>query len=237
MVGWRWRACLAAVSVVAALGSGGCEGSDGAPANPASGSDVTVPAADVDVAGPVADPLVCTLTDWGYGPVWDGTVESPIEGPEPEALLGITAAHNAVRRHVGVPELAWSADLAADAQAWADHLAADLHCGLQHDLTSGQGENLAAGAGTGVFRLDARHVVGGWACEREDWDDEALTCQGTPGFGEFPRSCGHYTQVAWRSTAEVGCGIATCPGVPFTSQVLACRYSPPGNFRGSGPTR
>lgn len=222
---------LAALLLLGALAGGGCEGDDAPGADVASGRDVADGPADT--AQPAPDPLTCELADWGYGEVWDGTVDTPAEGPEPEGLEGILEAHNAVRRFVGVPELSWSAGLAADAQAWADNLADTRNCGLMHDVGAGQGENLAAGGGTN-FDLTAQGVVGGWSCEREDWDNEALTCLGEPGFGEFPRSCGHYTQVVWRDTTEVGCGLAICRGF-YITRVFVCRYLPQGNFVGRAP--
>jgi len=39
---------------------------------------------------------------------------------------------------------------------------------------------------------------------------------------------GHYTQMIWRNTTEVGCAVAERDD----RQILVCRYSPPGNVRG-----
>jgi len=226
---------VAVWTALAAVVSGGCESEgDGGPGGDP-GSDVVV-SADVgaDVSAPPVDPVACELVDYGYGEIWDGSIQVPAEGPEPEGVKGAVAAHNAVRRFVGVPDLAWSAELAADAQVWADHLATQ-GCALMHDLAAGQGENLAAGGGTGGFTFDLLHAIGGWTCEREDWDNEALSCNGVAGFGQAPRSCGHYTQVVWRSTEEVGCAVATCPGGLYDLNVYVCRYLPRGNWVGQAP--
>lgn len=40
---------------------------------------------------------------------------------------------------------------------------------------------------------------------------------------------GHYTQIIWRDTKEVGCGYADRQG---TFDVLVCQYNPPGNYPG-----
>ena len=42
---------------------------------------------------------------------------------------------------------------------------------------------------------------------------------------------GHYTQMVWKGTTEVGC--ATASGTELT--YLVCRYSPPGNIVGQKP--
>lgn len=47
--------------------------------------------------------------------------------------------------------------------------------------------------------------------------------------------CGHYTQVVWRKTSELGCGYATCKRDGFLVEFWACNYSPPGNVRGQEP--
>ena len=39
---------------------------------------------------------------------------------------------------------------------------------------------------------------------------------------------GHYTQIIWRNTTRIGCGLAS----NAQRDVLVCRYSPPGNFIG-----
>jgi hypothetical protein len=39
---------------------------------------------------------------------------------------------------------------------------------------------------------------------------------------------GHYTQIVWAATTQVGCATQTCPdSSPFT----VCDYSPPGKLR------
>ena len=44
--------------------------------------------------------------------------------------------------------------------------------------------------------------------------------------------CGHYTQVIWRNTQRVGCGVAVCPN---GAEIWTCNYDPPGNYLGQNP--
>jgi hypothetical protein len=47
--------------------------------------------------------------------------------------------------------------------------------------------------------------------------------------------CGHYTQVVWRASTQIGCGVTSC-GSGFNMQTeVICNYSPAGNFIGEKP--
>jgi len=131
-------------------------------------------------------------------------------------MAGVTEAHNAVRRTVGVPALSWSPKLASVAQRWADQLGA-RGCELEHSR-SPYGENL--------FYMsqpaDAQTVVDSWASERSDYRHKTNRCSGV---------CGHYTQVVWRETNALGCGVARCG----QGEVWVCNYDPPGNMNGRRP--
>lgn len=130
---------------------------------------------------------------------------------EAAALL---AEHNAARARHCAPPLTWSPRLAAVAQGWADHLRAD-HCAFEHSAGP-YGENLAAGTDGA---LDAAAVVAMWVDERSAFDFRR---------GGFSMDTGHFTQVVWRDTRELGCGTARCAGLVL----WVCNYDPPGNVDG-----
>jgi len=123
-------------------------------------------------------------------------------------------AHNAVRAlHCAAP-LTWSAKLAQVAQAWANALR-DKGCAFGH--SGGQfGENLAAGT-TGMMGPEA--VVQMWYEEVKDYKFPD---------GGFSMQTGHFTQVVWRGTKQVGCGKSQCKGM----DIWVCNYDPAGNWDG-----
>lgn len=148
---------------------------------------------------------------------------------EPEIMQGMTAAHNAVRDTVEppnnepLPPLSWSCELAAVAQAYAEHLANDLDCALVHS-GGDYGENIYWSYG---FQPSAQDVVDGWASEEPcySYDKFPDQCSDVPDVCD---QCGHYTQMVWRNTELVGCGRALCG--PQQEQIWVCNYDPPGNW-------
>jgi uncharacterized protein YkwD len=135
-----------------------------------------------------------------------------------ERLLG---AHNLERERVGVPRLAWSARLAGDAQEWADTLARSGRFEHSPNLAE-EGENLWMGS---AEHYTAEQMVGGFIEEVRHFEP-----------GPFPNvsrtgrwsDVGHYTQLIWRDTREVGCAVARGQ----RDDVLVCRYWPAGNVIG-----
>ncbi|MEO8700778.1 MAG: CAP domain-containing protein [Kofleriaceae bacterium] len=152
---------------------------------------------------------------------------------EPAALAGITLAHNEARAAVqtspALPALTWSPELAATAAAWvAQCIDTDQPIGLV-DHNAGRstghpyyvGENIFASGG----QANPLQAVQLWVQEKSNYDYAANSCAGV---------CGHYTQVVWRETREVGCAIGTCAGLQFPSTIV-CDYGPGGNVGGQRP--
>lgn len=125
--------------------------------------------------------------------------------------------HNAVRAKLNLPPLKWSEQLAARAQDWADTLLARGE--FVHRPKSPYGENLFAVEGA---RASPKDVVDAWASESRDYDYRTNKCR---------KVCGHYTQLVWASTKEVGCGVAR----GARREVWVCNYDPPGNYVGKRP--
>lgn len=151
-----------------------------------------------------------------------GGAQSPHGGFEQRLL----AVHNRERAVLNLPPLRWNAQLAGDAMRWSGRLAAAPR--LEHEgdgARSGQGENVWMGT---AGRFVPETMVGHWV------EEKAHFTRGT-----FPRvsrtgawaDVGHYTQIVWRDTSEVGCAVARGRQM----DVLVCRYARPGNVMGQAP--
>jgi pathogenesis-related protein 1 len=134
-----------------------------------------------------------------------------VSAAEREAILGL---HNAYRAQHCVAAVTWSAELAASAQQWADK------CWIAHDSRRGHiGENLAWGGDR-----SASSAVDAWYREVDDYT------YGKPGFAS---STAHFTQMVWKGTKQIGCGVAKC--YLGTVRLWVCRYAPTGNWAGQYP--
>jgi pathogenesis-related protein 1 len=150
---------------------------------------------------------------------WLAVAASAFAADAPPLPRDFLAAHNAARAKVGAPPLAWSDRLAAVAQEWADHLISTG--GFEHRSKSKYGENLYEMRGA---EAKPAEVVARWMEEAASFDYKSNKCRSG-------KMCGHYTQVVWRSTKELGCAV----GRRGAREVWVCEYDPPGNYVGQRP--
>jgi Cysteine-rich secretory protein family/Tectonin domain len=148
----------------------------------------------------------------------------------PQDQPSIVAAQNAYRSDpaINAPNLQWDSTLATGAQTWADNLATNVHQ-LQHSdpsMRQGLGENIAS-ATTGS-KTPAQMADMWGALEKPYFKPGIFPNVST----DSSKVVGHYTQVIWKTTTNVGCGIATDSTTGNT--YLVCRYSPQGNVSGVG---
>jgi hypothetical protein len=91
------------------------------------------------------------------------------------------------------------------------------------------GEDIAAGPG-----LTAAQAVNLWVGEQQYYDHATNTCSAPAN-----QSCGHYTQVVWKTTTAVGCALVLCtmnsPTGGGNWEYAVCDFSPPGNYVGQPP--
>ena len=128
-----------------------------------------------------------------------------------EAALSV---HNHAREAVGVQPLKWSVSLAREAEAYAEYLA-----------TSGRFEHSDTDSGENLYWYSAQAenplemASRSWCAEISDYR------HGRRWHGNFP-DIGHYTQMVWHSTREVGIGFAVSEA---GETYVVARYHPAGN--------
>ena len=167
----------------------------------------------------------------------------PAEGGETGVFVGMTAAHNLARQQEmqdpPLPDLTWSEEIAEFSQQWADELA--TQCGtLMHRDQQRYGENLATQGTTAASGFyPPEEAVENWVSEKACWDYGTIrgteTCDQACTDALHSTGCGHYTQVIWRDTRQVGCGYSTCQAGAFNYEIWVCNYDPPGNYIGEAP--
>jgi pathogenesis-related protein 1 len=163
-----------------------------------------------------------------------GEEAGPPEAPQEEQgefERDMLSEHNRARATASptpspaLPALTWSPEAAGKAQAWVEQ------CRFAHNPNRGNlGENIAAATPGGLNSLG---VVRNWAAEAAQFDYARNAC--APG-----QVCGHYTQLVWRNTTQLGCAVKECSqNSPFTGftrwNFWVCNYAPPGNLVGQRP--
>ena len=143
--------------------------------------------------------------------------------PSTDAEMTWLRLHNEARAEFGSAPLLWNEDLENDAREWAEQLATENR--IRHeprDQREGAGENLWLGT-KDVF--SNAEMLKEFISEKEYFRAGEFPYNSTTGNW---RDIGHYTQVVWPSTTDVGCAMAS----GTRADILVCRYSPPGNRRG-----
>lgn len=147
----------------------------------------------------------------------------PHTQPSADDAQALLMSHNAERVRLGLPALKWNSALARDAREWARVLASRGELAhADQGVRKGHGENLWMGT-AGAW--DEKGMVEMFLDERRHFRPAAF-----PDVSQTGRwsDVGHYTQIVWRDTREVGCAVDTAKGL----DVLVCRYYPAGNVMG-----
>ena len=130
--------------------------------------------------------------------------------------------HNLYRAKHDVPPLVFSTQINDVAQKYAEQLARVnrlVHSGNKH-----YGENLYAFTTSGQGLPRPEMVVDHWYSEIKHYNFNK------PG---FHAGTGHFTQLVWKSSKELGMGIAQASDGTW---YVVGNYSPPGNIFGQFPT-
>lgn len=131
-------------------------------------------------------------------------------------------AHNECRALHGVAPLSHNPSLSQIAQSWANTIGSTL--AFRHSSNTFQnkplGENLSMWGSTGATRYDGGRATMQWYNEIKLYDFSR------PGFAS---GTGHFTQVIWKDTREVGFGVARGKDGNFYA---VANYFPAGNYQG-----
>ena len=166
-------------------------------------------------------PMASTIILAGFwGIAWAHTANAaPFTARQKSELL---AAQNRYRAELGEPALVWSKRLSRSAQSWAEHLANEVHA-MKHSGAIGTGENIAMCQPPGYVSLT--RLVEMWGDEKQYFVDAVFPRVSRTGNW---KTVAHYSQLVWRKTTHVGCGLATGGEQDY----LVCQYNPAGNFMG-----
>ncbi|MEM9772414.1 MAG: CAP family protein [Cyanobacteria bacterium P01_D01_bin.73] len=142
--------------------------------------------------------------------------------------------HNRYRARHGVPALARDPRLERSARTWASKIAKKGK--LEHSGAGDRnnaGENLAFFANSAPipWRVAVERAVGNWYNEIGSYN------YSRPGFAA---GTGHFTQVVWKNSTSLGCGVAegekiTRGSTQLNTYYVVCHYGPAGNVQGQFP--
>jgi len=131
---------------------------------------------------------------------------------------GVLNEHNKYRKIHQAANLTWSTSIASVAQTHVSSCNFALYTG-----SGGYGQNLAAGSFSPVSG-----AVDYW------YQTSANYNYSDPGFSQ---DTGTFTQVVWKSSTQLGCGVQACNGLNnVPGSFIACFYLPAGNVEGEFQT-
>ncbi|KAL9250541.1 Pathogenesis-related protein [Drosera capensis] len=150
------------------------------------------------------------------------TAYSPPPPPLPTTSLAyqFLTPHNIARNTLGIAPLSWNDQLTSYAQWYANQRL--YGCALIHS-GGPYGENIFWGSGSD---WTPGLAVEAWMNEKQYYDYYTNSC--IDG-----QDCGHYTQIVWRSSTQLGCARVVCEN--GAGVFITCNYDPPGNYIGERP--
>uniref|UniRef100_A0A8B9BGH7 Cysteine rich secretory protein 2 n=1 Tax=Anser brachyrhynchus TaxID=132585 RepID=A0A8B9BGH7_9AVES len=160
-------------------------------------------------------------------------VLSPSTGQVPEAFTALITTnpdqqklivdkHNALRRGVNptasnMLRMEWNLAAATNAQNWANQ------CSLSHSPSSQRKTNVDCGE-----NLYMSTAPSSWSDAIQAWYNEEKDFKYGVGATTKDAVIGHYTQVVWYKSYQIGCAVAYCPNSNY-KYFYVCQYCPAGN--------
>jgi Cysteine-rich secretory protein family/PAN domain len=155
----------------------------------------------------------------------------------PAEWTDMLAVHNEKRAIHCVPPLTWSAPLAKAAQDYADKCILGTHGSTGENLANFLRTETKNGVETAVLPAASNRTAfqDAWYCEGDHYDYDNPQFKGGFKSGCGPEVTGHFTQIVWKNSTQLGCGRATCDINGKKGTAWVCRYNPPGNFNAQDP--
>ncbi|KIW87842.1 uncharacterized protein Z519_11426 [Cladophialophora bantiana CBS 173.52] len=167
--------------------------------------------------------LISTITAVAEGAVMTDDVRSLSYN---DAIL---QAHNVHRRNHSAADLTWSDNLATIAAQIA------ASCVYAHNTAAGGG-GYGQNIGAGYTTTQVPAMIGNDMYNKEMPNYPLPYEVDNVDTSKFD-SWGHFSQIVWKRTQQVGCATQFCPdgvvNADFTQYFTVCNYYPPGNIQGA----
>ncbi|KAG7222715.1 hypothetical protein INR49_026324, partial [Caranx melampygus] len=144
----------------------------------------------------------------------------------------IVDKHNALRRGVSptasnMLKMSWNSEAEANAQRWANT------CAMNHSPASSRKISSQVQTNEIMWRLAAIYGTRPWSEAIQSWYNEVRDYR--YGVGAVNGGViGHYTQLVWYRSNQIGCAMAYCPNSMY-KYFYVCHYCPPGNYQYTHP--
>jgi len=146
--------------------------------------------------------------------------ENTVTPPVTNEVFALIERNNQIRNELYQgSNLSWSNSIASLTQEHANYLGQNGI--IEHDPSNYlYGENIAVAN----YPINYTDAINMWYEEKSLYNYSTNSCYS----GEI---CGHYTQLIWKDTTEVGCAKAIVQAGKFEGgTVVVCRYNPSGNW-------
>jgi len=177
------------------------------------------------------DPVTPTVTPTNAPASPVDNQQQAFTAAQKQEILDNHNTHRAGEGSSDMIKMTWNTDLESFSQQLANQ------CLFAHSSNAARtnvfgfsfiGENIYVN--TGSFQSGG--VGDNWFSEKQYYNYDFGTCQ-------FGQQCGHYTQMAWANSRELGCAVKWCSSIPNwnnrAAYLVYCHYGPGGNIIGQKP--
>jgi len=145
----------------------------------------------------------------------------------PAVMQEVLDQHNLYRCMHDVPLFEWDTDIEARAQSWADN---GVYAHSTSDFREQQGEYCGENIAWGYPSRSGFDST-------QAWYNEIVDTEGGLGltdtmYGPGGEALGHYTQIVWKGSTRLGCGVGRATTQNLEGDFWVCQYCKGGNYQG-----